>query len=102
MSHIPAGTSTKNFVHWSQMVRSGLLVEYDYKKEGNLLHYGTVDAPVYDIRKINNATQIYLYWSPQDWLADEKDVTGFLLTHLPQSAVVENNMLLDFNHVTIL
>jgi len=102
LSHIPAGTSTKNFVHWSQMVRSGLMAEYDYKKDGNIQHYGTVGAPIYDIRDIDATTKIYLYWSPSDWLADQKDVTGFLLKHLPATAVVENNMLLDFNHVDFL
>jgi len=103
MGHIPAGTSTRNFIHWSQMVRSGLLCEYDYgTPQLNTQHYGQATAPLYDVRQIQATAKIYLFWSPADWLADQKDVTGFLLKNLPASAVVQNNMLEDFNHVDFL
>lgn len=53
------------------MVRSGTLCEYDYGK-ANMQKYGSDKPPVYDVKQISPETQIYLYWSPSDWLADQK------------------------------
>lgn len=36
--------------------------------------------PLYDYTLVNADT--YLYWSPSDWLADEKDVTEHILPNL--------------------
>jgi hypothetical protein len=30
---------------------------------------------------------MYLWWSPEDWVADEKDVTEYLLNTLPKDYV---------------
>jgi len=101
MAHIPSGTSTMNLIHWIQMVRSGKLVEYDYgNRWDNKKHYGTSDAPLYDLTK--DEAEIYLYWSPTDWLADEKDIEEYLIPALQKKFVVENNKLIDFNHIDFL
>jgi hypothetical protein len=34
------GSSSKNILHWSQMVRSGKLANFDYGPYGNLETYG--------------------------------------------------------------
>ncbi|KAI6218214.1 Hydrolase [Aphelenchoides fujianensis] len=66
LAHMPAGTSTRNVHHWTQMVKSGHFCKYDY---------GTTGKPVedYDLTKIKNVP-IYLYASDTDWLADPSDV----------------------------
>jgi lysosomal acid lipase/cholesteryl ester hydrolase len=87
MAHIPAGTSSLNVIHWVQMVRSGKLLEYDYgNRWDNKKHYGTSDPPAYDLAK--DTAEIYLYWSPDDWLADEKDIEGYLIPTLQKQYVV--------------
>lgn len=42
---------------------------------------------------------MYLYWSPDDWLADETDVTSHLLANLPKQYLKGNNKMMDFNHL---
>jgi len=100
MSHIPAGTSTKNVLHWTQMVRNGILAEYDYGSWNNNKHYHSRRPPKYDLA-LDNA-DIYLFWSPTDWLADEKDIEEYLLPTLKKQYVVANHKLTDFNHIDFL
>ncbi|XP_065903895.1 gastric triacylglycerol lipase-like [Dysidea avara] len=42
LSHLPAGTSEKNIVHFARQVYTEKFHRYDYLKAGNLLHYGRV------------------------------------------------------------
>jgi len=35
------GSSTKNMMHWAQMVRSGRVAEFDYGPHGNMEVYGS-------------------------------------------------------------
>ncbi|KAI6212984.1 hypothetical protein M3Y94_00095000 [Aphelenchoides besseyi] len=98
-THIPAGTSTKNVIHWVQMVRSGILREYDYGWS-NEKYYGRNEPPVYDVSK--DQCEIYLFWCPDDWLADEADIEGYLIPALKKQYVVKNTKLEDFNHIDFL
>jgi hypothetical protein len=59
MSHIPAGTSIQNVIHWTQMVKSGLFEEFDYGWD-NQKNYGTSKPPVYDVGKDN--ADIYVWF----------------------------------------
>ncbi|KAI6185492.1 Hydrolase [Aphelenchoides besseyi] len=94
-THIPAGTSTKNV----QMVRSGILREYDYGWS-NEKYYGRNEPPVYDVSQ--DQCEIYLFWCPDDWLADEADIEGYLIPALKKQYVVKNTKLEDFNHIDFL
>ncbi|EGT30719.1 hypothetical protein CAEBREN_12418 [Caenorhabditis brenneri] len=96
-SHDPAGTSTQNIIHWIQMVRRGEVPAYDWGSKLNKKKYGQANPPLYDFTKIKG-TEIYLYWSDTDWLADEKDVTDYLLTRLNPDTVVQTNYFPDYNH----
>ena len=50
------GTSIKNIVHWSQLIRAkSSLAHFDYGEEGNLIYYGRTDAPVYPLEAINSS-----------------------------------------------
>lgn len=98
ISDEPGGTSLKNILHWAQMVRTGKLQKYDYGDPfQNLLHYGTMNPPLYDISKIQS--DVHLFWSEADWLADGKDVQEFLLKNINQKSLKENKKLIDFEHM---
>ena len=94
----PAGTSTMNILHWVQMVKSGKMQKYDYNNvTQNTQHYGQPTPPEYDIGKIN--ADVYLFWSPADWLADEKDIKGFLLKNINPTSLKQNSKLNNFSHL---
>ncbi|KAL7857141.1 hypothetical protein SRHO_G00160400 [Serrasalmus rhombeus] len=79
-THCPAGTSVQNMVHWSQAVKSGKLMAYDYGKAGNIVHYNQTTPPQYNVKDMKVPTAL---WSGgQDTLADPQDV-AVLLTQLP-------------------
>ncbi|XP_067129976.1 gastric triacylglycerol lipase-like [Centruroides vittatus] len=71
-SHFPAGTSTKNYIHYGQMVNSKELQKFDYGPLGNLKKYKQIQPPKYNIPNIE--TPIALFWSLNDLLADPEDV----------------------------
>eukprot|EP00794_Sanderia_malayensis_P012754 gene12754-14061_t len=72
VSHTPAGTSTKDVIHFAQMVRSNKFQAYDYGQDGNKKHYNQATAPLYSVSASNVPTAIFT--SENDWLADPTDV----------------------------
>ncbi|XP_067121596.1 gastric triacylglycerol lipase-like isoform X1 [Centruroides vittatus] len=72
MSHYPAGSSTKNIVHFGQMMNSKKLQKFDYGPEKNIIAYNQPTPPEYKVENIR--TPIALFWSSNDNLADPKDV----------------------------
>uniref|UniRef100_A0A915BVJ1 Lipase n=2 Tax=Parascaris univalens TaxID=6257 RepID=A0A915BVJ1_PARUN len=97
MTHLPAGTSTANLVHWAQMVNSRNVQKYDFgSKSANMRHYGSEKPPVFNLTLVN--APVYLYWSDADWLADKRDVEEGLLAVIPKRYIIENNQLQNFNH----
>ena len=72
--HIPAGTSTRQFVHYAQ------LHEYDseFKKfdfgnaAKNMEHYGSEIPPDYNLDNVK--TPVYLWAADADSLASEQDI----------------------------
>uniref|UniRef100_A0A7E4WBC4 Lipase n=1 Tax=Panagrellus redivivus TaxID=6233 RepID=A0A7E4WBC4_PANRE len=97
LSDEPSGTSMKNILHWAQLVRSGKQQKYDFGSNGNKKAYGKSTPTEYDISKI--VADIHMYWSPADWLADEKDVVDHLLVDLTRDALKESVVLQDFGHL---
>ncbi|VDO29030.1 unnamed protein product [Onchocerca flexuosa] len=73
MSHIPAGTSTANVLHWAQMVNSHKIQMYDYGSvKKNMMHYNMSTPPLYNLSLIN--VPVYLYSGENDWIADKRDI----------------------------
>jgi len=94
-SHSPAGTSTKNVIHFAQMTISGKFQMYDYGSPmSNIKHYNQTEAPLYDLTKIQ--TPVALYWANNDWLADPKDIV-YLKTNLPN--IVDDYEVMDWDHL---
>ncbi|XP_072523076.1 gastric triacylglycerol lipase-like [Salminus brasiliensis] len=76
ISHNPAGTSVRNMVHWSQALKSGKLMAYDFGKAGNLVHYKQLTPPQYNVQDMKVPTAL---WSARrDILADPQDVARLL------------------------
>lgn len=81
LSHTPAGTSTKTFVHFIQMAKSGgKFQQYDYKSAGNQLRYNSTKPPEYDVTKIN--VPVALFWSDNDLLINPKVSFDFLFSNM--------------------
>ncbi|VDM49514.1 unnamed protein product [Toxocara canis] len=97
MTHLPAGTSTANLLHWAQMVNSQRIQKFDFgSTKANMRHYGTPTPPMFNLTLIK--APIYLYWSEADWLADKRDIQDGLLAVIPKEYIIENNELENFNH----
>ncbi|XP_048843453.1 gastric triacylglycerol lipase [Brienomyrus brachyistius] len=79
-THCPAGTSVQNMVHWSQAVRHGKLMAYDYGRSGNMAHYNQTTPPLYNVQDLKVPTAVW--YGGQDMLADPKDV-ALLLPQIP-------------------
>ncbi|CAI2353579.1 unnamed protein product [Caenorhabditis sp. 36 PRJEB53466] len=96
LAHNPAGTSSRNMLHFAQMVKRKRMSRFDHGREMNMKVYGSSFPPEYDIRRINSS--IYLFYSDFDWLANPKDVEGFLIPLLPSKTLKKATKLRDFNH----
>ncbi|KAJ8767770.1 hypothetical protein K2173_020710 [Erythroxylum novogranatense] len=71
----PQSTSTKNLVHLSQTARDGVLAKYNYGTAlFNLLHYGEVRPPVYNLSNIPHNLPIFFSYGGKDSLSDARDV----------------------------
>ncbi|XP_019876917.2 lipase 3 [Aethina tumida] len=98
MGHTPAGSSTRQFLHYGQEIKSGYFRQYDHGLIGNIKAYGKATPPKYDLSKIT--APIYIIYSNNDWLSATKDVDRLYnqLTNAPTKAkfLLSNNKI---NHV---
>ncbi|XP_050303081.1 lipase 3-like isoform X7 [Anthonomus grandis grandis] len=72
LKYLPAGSSTKQLIHYGQEINSGYFRQYDYGPILNLVYYSSLFPPSYDLSKI--VTPTYLYYSLNDWMSAETDV----------------------------
>lgn len=94
-SHFPAGTSTKNMLHYMQLINTGLFQKYDFGFLGNILKYTSAKPPEYDVSAIRVPT--VLISGSADWLSTPKDVKW-------TAAQMEDNIYKDikldgYNHI---
>lgn len=75
-THVPAGTSVQNMVHWAQAVHGGKLMAFDFGVAGNIKHYNQSTPPQYHVQDMKVPTA--LFSGGQDTLADPKDVAVLL------------------------
>jgi len=72
-AHYPAGSAVRQVSHYAQEVTSGHFRKYDFGKLKNIILYnGALEPPDYPLSKIT--APIHLFYSSNDWLANEKDV----------------------------
>ncbi|KAG5876454.1 hypothetical protein JTB14_032687 [Gonioctena quinquepunctata] len=72
MTYSPAGASTKQLIHYGQLIKSARFRQYDFGVVRNKKTYGTMTPPKYDLGKVTAPT--YLIYSRNDWMAATKDV----------------------------
>lgn len=70
--HTPAGSSTKQMLHYAQEINSGKFRRYDYGFIVNLQKYGSLGPPDYPLEKVT--APVYQLYSHNDWLSGETDV----------------------------
>ncbi|XP_049938990.1 lipase 3-like [Schistocerca serialis cubense] len=71
-AHIPAGSSTRQFIHYAQGIDKGHFRQYDYGIVENMRRYRQRAPP--DYKLINVKAPVYLFYSLNDWLAGPKDI----------------------------
>ncbi|GJQ87658.1 hypothetical protein Trydic_g17477 [Trypoxylus dichotomus] len=98
LTNAPAGSSTKQLLHYAQEMRSAKFRKYDHGML-NLFHYGSLIPPDYDLSKVT--APVALAYSQNDWLSSVVDVHQ-LASELPN--VVEYHLVSDkrFNHLDYL
>ncbi|XP_066998921.2 lipase 3 [Anabrus simplex] len=96
MGHDPAGVSTRTLLHYAQVIKSGKFRQYNHGLLKNLILYGSVVPPQYDLKKIT--APVALMYGQNDFLADPEDVAT-LKEELPN--VISYYKVKDdqFNHV---
>ncbi|KAG8387059.1 hypothetical protein BUALT_Bualt03G0213900 [Buddleja alternifolia] len=75
LQHEPQSTSTKNMIHFAQMIREGTINMYDYGDENeNNKHYGQATPPSYDMTNIPTDVPLFLAYGGADALSVSQDV----------------------------
>ncbi|KAK2451428.1 triacylglycerol lipase [Trifolium repens] len=75
----PQPTSTRNMFHLAQTVRSDFLTKFDFMRPDlNMLYYGQLFPPVYDLTQIPSDMPIFISYGGKDALSDVADVQKLL------------------------
>ncbi|KAG2393226.1 hypothetical protein C9374_009803 [Naegleria lovaniensis] len=89
----PSPTSLQNLIHWGQLIKSETFQSFTFpansKKEAPKVEQ-------YDLKKITEVP-IAIFYGTQDYLANPKDVEGFLMEHL-QYSLVYHKKIEGFKH----
>ncbi|XP_055308819.1 lipase 1-like, partial [Sitodiplosis mosellana] len=96
MSHYPAGSSYKQFVHFGQLMATGKFHKFDYEDEAkNMEMYGSQLPPEYDLSKIT--TKIHMLYGSNDFLAPLENIP--LIVEKLTSSIVTLSKFPGYNHM---
>lgn len=70
--HTPAGSSTKQLLHFGQLKSSGHFRQYDHGYIGNWKKYRRLSPPDYNLRNVT--AKVALHYGANDWLTIPRDV----------------------------
>lgn len=87
-SYVPAGTSTKNIVHYHQAMENGTR-RFDYGKFENRKLYGTLKPPFIPFWNINSR-YVAIFYSESDLFSGQEDLDN-------SKKLLTGNMKLPFN-----
>ncbi|XP_017844959.2 lipase 1 [Drosophila busckii] len=98
LGHIPAGASSRQFIHYLQMQQSNRFCRYDLGKQNQRV-YGRATPPEYPVERIT--APVALFYAKNDFLSAVEDVQR-LAKRLPN--LVENHLYSykKWNHIDIL
>ncbi|KAL8234696.1 hypothetical protein R6Q59_020796 [Mikania micrantha] len=99
LEYEPHPSSLKNLKHLFQMIRKGTFAKYDYGTLKNLLQYGKLKPPTFDLSQIPESLPIWMAYGGNDALGDVIDVHHTLseLRSKPNALFLE-----DYGHVDFL
>lgn len=93
-AHVPAGTSTKDVLHWAQAMNSNKFQKYDFgSAEENQKHYNQSSPPLYQPAKIK--VPVAFFRGGADLLADDEDINWLL----PQVKVTKDVYIKHYEHL---
>lgn len=85
MSHLPAGSSTYQLVHYIQGAKTGRFCQFDWgSKEENMMKHGRETPPDYTLSNVKS--RVILHYSDNDWLSSPIDVDR-LYAKLPNAQI---------------
>jgi len=93
------GTSSKNLLHWVQMMRAGYFQQFDYGTDGNIIQYGSQYPPQYstgNFKTLLANVKMLLFVGGNDALVQPADYSR-LLNLLPGN--VKSKSIQDYNHL---
>lgn len=96
-THIPAGVSTKTFIHFFQIYLSKRFQRFDFGAERNKMLYSTAQPPEFPISQIT--APVHLFVSDSDWVSTVEDVKTLRKMIPNVLSYVEFNKSLDFSHL---
>ncbi|CAG4992631.1 unnamed protein product [Parnassius apollo] len=96
-SHIPAGTSSKTFLHFLQGYIFKSFRRFDYGEQINLNIYNSTIPPTYELSKID--APVFLVTSESDWFSTVDDVKALRKNLRNIVNYLELNKTLDFTHL---
>ena len=96
----PGGTSLRNMKHWIQIYTAKRVQKYDYGSIAkNLIHYGTVKPPAYDLTKMKKySIPSLMTISDADPFANPIDTLEFI-DNIDNKNIVEVLSLTNYNHI---
>ncbi|XP_046430772.1 lipase 3-like isoform X1 [Neodiprion fabricii] len=100
LGHVPAGASTKQFVHFGQLYNSKKFRQFDYSVSFiNDQKYNQAEPPEYNLQNVR--IPMAIFYGSNDLLADYKDVER-LASELPNVELKHKVSLENFNHIDFL
>ncbi|XP_026725681.1 lipase 3-like [Trichoplusia ni] len=98
-SHTPSGSSAQQFIHYLQIINSGVFRKFDYGDNKNQAIYGSSKPPKYRLELVK--APVALFYSENDWFSDVEDVTN-LQNKLPNVKEMYLVPFKKFNHADFL
>eukprot|EP00826_Nyctotherus_ovalis_P017766 TRINITY_DN1524_c0_g4_i1.p1 TRINITY_DN1524_c0_g4~~TRINITY_DN1524_c0_g4_i1.p1 ORF type:complete len:401 (+),score=86.25 TRINITY_DN1524_c0_g4_i1:123-1325(+) len=96
----PGGTSIQNMLHWAQLRRYDrpVVKKFDFGEEGNLKHYGKLEAPEYNLKALKELEfPIYFCVGKRDVRITPENF-GHLVAALPEGKV-QQVFVDDYGHL---
>ena len=95
----PGGTSLRNMKHWIQIYKAKKVQKYDFGTAKNLIYYGTITPPAYDLNKMKKySIPSLMTISDADPFANPRDTLEFI-DNIENKNIVEILSLKNYNHI---